>query len=148
MLILEPAAGRAVVALSNSAASPDVADLAQHIFVGSRVAPTPAVPSPPPTPTIRTAVSLPVAELDKFVGRYTFDAGFVLSITRHAGFLYVVREDMPLTSRSQILPEAALSFFWKAVDAQIRFTTDASGVVTGAVMIADGQQLPAKRLAR
>jgi hypothetical protein len=72
----------------------------------------------------------------------------VISITRQGGFLYVVREDAPLTSRSQILPEAALSFFWKAVDAQIRFTTDASGVVTGAVMIADGQQLPAKRVAR
>jgi CubicO group peptidase (beta-lactamase class C family) len=148
MLILEPAAGSAVVALTNSAASPDVVDLAQHIFVGSRVAPTPGVPPPPPTPVARTEVSLPAAELDKFVGRYAFDAGFVISITRHGGFLYVVREDAPLTSRSQILPEAALSFFWKSVDAQIRFTTDASGVVTGAVMIADGQQLPARRLAR
>jgi serine-type D-Ala-D-Ala carboxypeptidase/endopeptidase len=148
MLILEPAAGRAVVALSNSAASPDPVDLAQHIFAGSRVAPTPAVPPPPPTPVARTAVSLPSTELDKVVGRYAFDAGFVISITRHGGFLYVVREDAPLTSRSQILPEAALSFFWKAVDAQIRFTTDASGVVTGAVMTADSQQLPARRLAR
>ena len=148
MLILEPAAGRAVVALSNSAASPDVVDLAQHIFVGSRVAPTPLVPPPLPTPIARTAITLPAAELDQFVGRYAFDAGFVLAIARHGGFLYVVREDAPLTSRSQILPEAALSFFWKAVDAQIRFTTDASGVVTGAVMIADGQQFSAKRVAR
>ena len=147
MLILEPAAGKAVVALSNSAASPDVVDLAQHIFVGSRVAPTPAVPPPPPTPVARTEISLPVAELDRFVGRYAFDAGFVISISRHGGFLYVVREDAPLTSRSQILPEAALSFFWKAMDAQIRFTTDASGVVTGAVIVADGQQLPARRVA-
>jgi serine-type D-Ala-D-Ala carboxypeptidase/endopeptidase len=148
MLMLEPAAGKAVVALSNSAASPDVVDLAQHVFVGSRVAPTPAVPPPPPTPVARTEISMPVAELDKLVGRYAFDAGFVISITRHGGFLYVVREDAPLTSRSQILPEAALSFFWKAMDAQIRFTTDASGVVTGAVMIADGQQFRAKRVAR
>ena len=148
MLILEPAAGRAVVALSNSAASPDVVDLAQHVFVGSRVAPTPAVPPPPPTPVARTEVSLPAAELDKVVGRYAFDAGFVIAITRHGEFLYVVREDAPLTSRSQILPEAPLSFFWKAVDAQIRFTTDASGVVTGAIMSADGQQLAARRLAR
>jgi hypothetical protein len=112
------------------------------------VAPTPALPPPPPTPPLRTAVSLPVAELDKFVGRYAFDAGFVLSVMRHDGFLYVHREDMPGTSRSQILPESALTFFWKSLDAQLRFTTDASGVVTGAVMIADGQQLPARRLAR
>lgn len=148
MLIMEPAAGRAVVALSNSAASPDVVDLAQHIFVGSRVVPTPVVPPPPPPFIVRTAITLSAGELDKFVGRYAFDAGFVIAITRHGGFLYVVREDAPLISRSQILPEAALSFFWKAVDAQIRFTTDASGVVTGAVMTADRQQFPAKRLTR
>ena len=51
----------------------------------------------------------------------------------------VTGPDLPL------FPEAPLKFFWKAVDAQIRFTTDASGQVTGAVFVQNGQSLTGNR---
>jgi CubicO group peptidase (beta-lactamase class C family) len=146
VLILEPAKGRAVVALVNSAAEPGPEDLAFNIVGGQTVLPTPTVP-PAPAPFVpRTEISLPVAELDKVAGRYDFGPGFVLAITRDGGYLYAQREGMPGALRLQIVPEAPLAFFWKRIDAQIRFTTDASGMVTGAV-VTQGRQTVGRRLA-
>jgi CubicO group peptidase (beta-lactamase class C family) len=150
ILILEPAKGRAVVALVNSRAEPGPEDLAFNIVGGQRVQPTPAVPPAPPPFVPRTEISLPVPELDKVTGRYVFDAGFVSTITRDGGYLYAQshREGGPGGPRLQILPEAPLTFFWKAMDAQIRFTIDASGMVTGAVLTQQGRQLAGRRVPR
>jgi hypothetical protein len=149
ILILEPAKGRAVVALVNSAAEPGPEDLAFNIVGGQPVLPTPAVPPAPPPFVPRTAISLPVAALDKVAGRYDFGAGFVVAITRDGGYLYAhaQREGVPGGRRLQIVPEAPLAFFWKAMDAQIRFTTDAGGMVTGAVVIDRGKQMVGRRVA-
>jgi hypothetical protein len=148
ILILEPAKGRAVVALVNSAAEPGPEDLAFNIVGGQPVLPTPAVPPAPPPFVPRTAISLPVAELDTIAGRYDFGSGFVVAITRDGGYLYAQaqREGVPGAPRLQIVPEAPLAFFWKAMDAQIRFTTDAGGMVTGAVLT-QGKQMVGRRLA-
>jgi CubicO group peptidase (beta-lactamase class C family) len=147
ILILEPAKGRAVVALANSAAEPGPTDLAFNIVGGQPVARTPAVPPAPPPFVPRTAISLPVAELDKVAGRYDFGS-FVVVITRDGEYLYgyAQREGVPAAPRLQIVPEAPLAFFWKAMDAQIRFTTDASGMVTGAVLT-QGRQMVGRRVA-
>jgi len=147
ILILEPAKGRAVVALANSAAEPGPTDLAFNIVGGQQVQPTPAVPPAPPPFVPRTAISLPVAELDKVAGRYEFP-GFVVVIRRDGEYLYAQaqREGVPGAPRQQILPEAPLAFFFKAMDAQIRFTTDASGMVTEAVLT-QGRQMVGRRVA-
>jgi CubicO group peptidase (beta-lactamase class C family) len=146
ILILEPAKGRAVVALVNSKAEPGPEDLAFNIVGGQPVQPTPAVPPAPPPFVPRTAISLPVAELDKVAGRYDFGS-FVVAITRDGEYLYTQaqREGVP-GLRLQIVPEAPLAFFWKAMDAQIRFTTDAGGMVTGAVLT-QGTQIVGRRVA-
>jgi len=146
VLALEPAKGSAVVAFANSAAEPATADLALHILIGSPVAPTPAVPPAPPPPTQHTEISLPAAELDKFVGRYDFGSGFVIAVTRNGEALYARREGIAGAPAMQIVPEAPLAFFWRAVDAQIRFTTDASGAVTGADFTQGELSLAGRRL--
>jgi CubicO group peptidase (beta-lactamase class C family) len=147
VLILEPAKGRAVVVLVNSAADPGPEDLAFNIVAGQAVAATPAVPPAPPPFVPRTAIALPVSELDKVAGRYDFGPGFVLAITRNGDYLYAQREGVAGALRLQILPEAPLVFFWKALDAQIRFTTDAGGIVTGAVATDRGKQMIGRRVA-
>ena len=148
ILILERAKGRAVVALVNSAAEPGPEDLAFNIVGGQTVRPTPAVPPAPPPFVPRTEISLPTAELDKIAGRYAFDSGFVLTITRDGGYLYAQGQREGATGpRQQIVPEAPLAFFWKAMDAQIRFTTDASGAVTGAEGNDRGRQMVGRRIA-
>ncbi len=147
ILALEPAKGRAVVALSNSQAQPGPGDIALHILIGLPVAPTPAVPSAPPPRTSHIEITLPAEALDKVVGRYQMDfAGVpgVVAITRDGATLRAQRADVPGAPALPIYPEAPLAFFWKAVDAQIRFTTDASGVVTGAMLSQGGATFTGK----
>lgn len=146
VLALEPAKGRAAVTLINSAVEPAATDLVLHILLGTPVAPTPPVPSAPPPPVKRTEISLPAAEFDRFVGRYRFEAGFVIAVTHEGGTLRVLREGVAGASALPIFPEAPLAFFWKAVDAQIRFTTDASGEVAGAVLTQGGQSFTGRRV--
>ena len=145
-MMLEPARRTAVVVLTNAAAEPASDDLALHILIGAPVAPTPAVPPAPPPPSKHTEISLPVAELEKFVGRYDFGSGIVIAITNDGGSLYAKREGIPGAPALPIVPEAPRAFFWKAVDAQIRFSVDASGVVTGASFSQGGQSLTGRRL--
>lgn len=142
---LEPARGHAVIVFANSAAEPSTADLMFHILLGSPVAPTPPVT---PAPLKRTEISLPAEDLQKFVGRYDFGPGFIIVINRDGGTLRAQREDVSDAPALQIFPEAPLAFFWKDVDAQIRFTTDASGVVTGAEFTQGELSLMGRRVGR
>jgi hypothetical protein len=96
--------------------------------------PAAPVPPAPPPPTKHTEIALPAADLDKFVGRYDFGNGLVIAVTRDATTLRVLREGVPGAQALPIFPEAPLAFFWKALDAQIRFSTDASGAVNGAAL--------------
>jgi D-alanyl-D-alanine-carboxypeptidase/D-alanyl-D-alanine-endopeptidase len=141
-LALEPSSGRAVVALANAAAEPSAADLALHLLVGAPMAPTPRVPAPPPPPAERTEVTLPVAELDRVVGRYDFGDGINV-ITREGDRLLSSRAGVQTLP---IYPEAPLQFFFKAIDAQYRFTTDEAGNVDGVVFTMPGLERTGKRI--
>jgi D-alanyl-D-alanine-carboxypeptidase/D-alanyl-D-alanine-endopeptidase len=134
MLVLEPAKGRAAVVLINSMAEPSAGDLALHLLLGTAVLPTAPVPPAPPPPTIHTEIAMPAAALEKFVGRYDFGNGLVIAVSRDGAMLRVLREGIPGEQALPIFPEAPLAFFWKAMDAQIRFNTDASGAVIGATL--------------
>jgi len=146
ILALEPSKGRAVVALANSQAQPPPADIALHALVGMAVGPTPPVPAPPPPPTQHTEITLPADALDKFVGRYDFGPGFTVAVTRDGATLKVLREEAPGAQPLPVYPEAPLSFFWKALDASIRFTIDAGGAVTGAEIKQGSATFAGKRI--
>jgi D-alanyl-D-alanine-carboxypeptidase/D-alanyl-D-alanine-endopeptidase len=146
LLAIEPSKGRAVTVLVNSAVEPSAADLGLHILIGSPVQPTLPVPPAPPPPKQRTEITLPAEALDKLVGRYDFGSGFVIAITRDGAALRAQREGIPGAPALQIFPEAPLAFFWKEVDAQLRFTTDPSGAVTDAEFAQGSMKLPGKRL--
>lgn len=141
-LLLEPAKDTAIVALANSGAEPSTTDIAMHLLVGSRIAPTPAVAEPPVIPA-RTEVELPVEELDRVVGRYDFGDG-VNIIKREGGQLVSIREGVPTLP---IFPEAPLRFFFKAINAQLRFTIDDAGGVDGVVFTMPGMERTAKKIA-
>jgi hypothetical protein len=146
MLALEPMQGRAVVALANTAAEPSTVDLVHHILIGRPVAPTPPVPPAPPPPTQHAEISLPAEQLEKFVGRYDFGSRIIIAITREGAVLRAQREGVVGAQALQIFPKAPLAFFWKAVDAQIEFTTDANGAVIGAGLSQGGQLLTGTRI--
>ena len=140
---IEPAKGRAVVALVNAAVEPSASDLGLHLLVGSPVAPTPPVPAAPP---VRAEVTLPLAELERVVGRYEIAPGVAIAFTLDGGMLRARNEAVPSAQAFPVYAEAPLSFFWKVVDAQVRFTADADGKVTGMVLSQGGQQIPGTKL--
>jgi hypothetical protein len=138
----------AVVVLLNSAVEPSATDFALHLLAGAPLAPLQPIPPAPPAANARTEVTLPVAELDRVVGRYEFGSGVVFVVTRDGDTLRAKREGAISGPTLPIFAEAPLAFFWKAVDAQIRFTADAGGAVTGAVVSQGGQELTGRRVAQ
>jgi hypothetical protein len=147
MIALAPVRGVAVVALANSTAEPATTDLGLHILAGFPLAPTPAVPAPPPPPVARTEVALPQTELQRVAGRYDFGGGVQFAVTLEGDKLSAQRLGAITGPVLEIFAEAPLAFFWKAVDAQIRFTTDADGKVIGAEFTQDGATLTGRKLA-
>ena len=101
---------------------------------------------PPTASTQHTEISLPLADLDKFVGRYDLGKEFLIAVARDGATLWVLRLNVPGAQPGPIFPEAPLAFFWKVIDAQIRFTADASGAVTGAEITQGGRLFTGKRL--
>jgi hypothetical protein len=148
LIAIEPAKGRAVVTLVNSAAEPSAADIGLRVLTGSPVAPTPAVPPAPPPPSTHTEVALTPAELDRVAGNYNFGGAVIIAIIRDGNVLRAQRVGVPGAQGSSIYPEGPLAFFWKVIDAQIRFTTDASGKVTGAELVQGAAHLTGTRVER
>jgi D-alanyl-D-alanine-carboxypeptidase/D-alanyl-D-alanine-endopeptidase len=128
------------VVLSNQVAS--VSDLARRLV-------QPAFPLEAPSITkARTEISLSVAALDRYAGRYEA-AG--------EGVFIVVREDTFLTFEApgewglpklRLRPETAQDFFVSELPLLVKFESDAGGRVTGMLITPPrGQKaIPAKRL--
>jgi hypothetical protein len=101
----------------------------------------------PPTglpPRQRTAIELPVSALSPYVGVYQLVPGWELRVTLQNSALSVASSlgGAPL----RLWPETKSDFFLKEVDAQLTFTRDATGAVTGAVIHQFGRDRPAKKI--
>jgi D-alanyl-D-alanine-carboxypeptidase/D-alanyl-D-alanine-endopeptidase len=144
VLALLPAEGKAVVVLANAAAEPATTDLGLHILAGFPRAPTPPVPPAPPPVAARTEISLPAAELDKFVGRFDFRGGVVFVFTREGDKLFARRDGAG--PKLQIFPEAPLKFFWKVVNADVTFIAEANGKINEADFKQDSYSAKGKRV--
>jgi uncharacterized damage-inducible protein DinB len=82
-------------------------------------------------PKQRTAIELPVATLSPYVGTYELAPGFELVVTLSDGELSI--RSTPGGSTVRLWPESAVGFFVNDVDAQVTFTRNAHGAVTGLV---------------
>jgi CubicO group peptidase (beta-lactamase class C family) len=99
-----------------------------------------AVPVVPPGPK---AISVPASTLQKYVGEYQLEPGFVITITREGDQLSAQATGQP---GAPIYPESKTKFFYKVVEAQISFVQSANGPVTGLVLHQNGRDLPAKKI--
>ncbi|MDP1889782.1 MAG: serine hydrolase, partial [Gemmatimonadaceae bacterium] len=124
--------GEGIVVLANTANSVD--EIGMHLLD-----PSFPLPSPPKT---RVAVSLPEATLDRYVGTFELAPAFALVITREGAQLHLQATGQP---RFSLFAEKEDEFFLKVVDAQVTFTKDGAGVVTGLVLHQNGAHLPAKK---
>lgn len=133
-----PARGAGVVVLSNTARSVD--DLALALLTGG---PIPGA-APPTTaaaaPVARTAITLPAAALERFVGEYPLAPTFVITVRREGDRLFAQATGQPAF---ELFAASPTTFFLRVVDAQLEFQTDAAGTVTGLVLMQNGVRQPA-----
>ena len=95
-------------------------------------------------PKQRKAIDLPAAELPPYVGVYELAPGVQLEVTTRDGTLYV-RSSMG-GNAVRLWPESRSDFFVKEADAQVTFSRNASGAVTGLVLHQYGRDRPARRV--
>jgi hypothetical protein len=129
----DPARRVGVVILSNSATSVD--DLGFHL-VNER--------SPlhlPPSPPVEVAQDTTV--LERYVGAYSLGPGVVMSVTRTGAKLYV---RLTRQQRFRVFATSDSTYRLTAVDAQLEFHRDASGVATEVILHQGGRDLPAKKI--
>jgi serine-type D-Ala-D-Ala carboxypeptidase/endopeptidase len=146
VIAIEPAKRRAAIALANTSIEPAPADIALRVLTGSPVAPTPPVPPAPPPVAARTEISLPAAELDRFVGRFDFGTGVTFVFTRDGDRLLAQRQGLITGPVLQIYPETPLKFFWRIVNAEVTFVADADGKINAAQFKQDTYSAPGKRV--
>jgi hypothetical protein len=96
----------------------------------------------PPRP--RTAVELPASELSRYVGVYQLAMGLELEVTMRDGAL--LGRSNAGGAAVRLWPEGGTDFFVKEADAQVTFTRDASGAVTGLVLHQYGRDRPGRKI--
>jgi len=83
----------------------------------------------------RKEISLDPKVLDTYVGEYPLAPAFIIKITRDGSRLMAQATAQP---EFEIFAEKEDEFFFKVVDAQLTFTKDASGTVTGLILHQNG----------
>jgi len=96
-----------------------------------------------PLPSPRQEVEIDPKLYDRLVGDYELAPNFIFSIIRRGDKLISQATGQP---EVEIFPESELRFFLKVVDAQVDFTVDSSGRVTGLVLHQGGRDLPARKI--
>ena len=128
----DEATGLGVVVLTNSAVGVD--DIALHLL-------DPAVPLAP-IPQRRVAIAVAPEILRRYPGEYMLAPTFSLTITFENGALFAQatgQEKLPLYAESET------KFFLRAADAQLTFTSDSTGTVTGVILHQNGQNIPGRK---
>jgi hypothetical protein len=95
-------------------------------------------------PKARVAIDLPANAMSPYVGVYELGPGVQLDVTMRDGALYAKSNSGGEAVR--LWPESVRDFFVKEIDAQVSFTRDASGAVTGLVLHQYGRDRPARKL--
>jgi len=95
-------------------------------------------------PKQRKAIDLPVAALSQYVGTYELAPGVELEITLRDGSLFI--RSSTGGDAVHLWPESSLDFFVKEVDAQVTFSRNTSGAVTGLVLHQYGRDRAARKI--
>ena len=88
-------------------------------------------------------VAIDRSGLTALAGRYALSPGLELAVTVEDGRIFA---QAPRQPRNELVPEAERTFFLRAVDAQITFTADEAGRVTGLILYQNGLETDAPRL--
>jgi len=133
-IAFERDSGRAVVVLAN--ASQDIDDIGLFVLGAGRLRDAPSA-------VAHTEITLDPATLNRFVGEYRLAPTFSITITKENGTLWAQATGQ---QKFPIFPEAPERFFYKVVDAQLVFTVDSGGAVTGLTLHQNGSAVPGTRV--
>ena len=86
---------------------------------------------------------VPVDSLKLYAGRYDFMNGAVMQITLEGNKLFA---QLSGQEKFEIFPSSQNEFFWKVVEARIKFIRDDNGVISHGVFRQNGQELNVKKL--
>ncbi|GLQ12167.1 penicillin-binding protein [Devosia yakushimensis] len=127
--------GEGVVVLANQVTQTGIEDIGFHLLDAS----LPLAVQPAP----RATVEIDRAVLPGYAGEYQLGPEFHLTVTAENGRLFVKASGQ---DKFEVFPESATRFFYRQVDAQISFETDASGAATGLILHQNGQDIAGRKL--
>jgi len=93
--------------------------------------------------TVSDSVKVDESILKTYVGRYDYTQGAVLLVTLEGNQLEAQLTGQP---KFPIYPSSKNEFYWKVVDATVKFVTDEKGNVTHAIHNQNGSQFDAMKL--
>lgn len=82
-------------------------------------------------------------DLDRFTGRYELMNVGVLNVTAEGDRLFAQLSGQP---RFEIFPSSEYEYFWKVVEARLKFDKSENGEINSATLFQGGQELKARRL--
>lgn len=131
----DPTNRAGVVVLANAAQSED--DLGFHLLDPKQALAKAKARADQPEARV------PTAQLDRYVGRYQLAPGVFFNLRREGNRLMA-----QLTGQSyyEIYPKSSTSFFYKVVDAQINFNTDAAGQAQSLTLHQNGIDQTAEKI--
>ena len=132
-MAFDPRQHVAVVALTNAATNVGVDDIGWHVLDPS-VAIT----------RVHTRTAVPADVLQRYVGRYKFDDGVVMTVVREEDHLVV---QMTGQGPSAIFASGPREFFPEDIEAQFVFAESGTAPAQSLVLNQDGQTYKAQRLA-
>jgi hypothetical protein len=94
-------------------------------------------------PEAPETVSVPEPVMDRYVGRYELQPGFIISIRRDGARLFAQATAQP---EFEIFAESETKFFYRVVEAQITFNSDETGKAASLTLHQGGRNMPAERL--
>ena len=95
------------------------------------------------TPVERTEVDVAVEILETYVGEYELRPGFSIVVTLEGGALFALPTGQ---SKVGLFAESDSRFFLRVVEAQVSFTTDDAGAVTGLILHQGGRNQAARKV--
>jgi hypothetical protein len=90
-----------------------------------------------------TDTSFSKADLKNYEGRFDYGSGMVLTVTAEADKLYA---QMTGQARFEIFPMGNDEFYWKVVDARIKFLKNEAGEIEGGIHYQGGREINVKKL--
>jgi CubicO group peptidase (beta-lactamase class C family) len=138
----DPDARAGVVLLTNAASAAGPDDIGRHLL--DSTSPLLAAGSPVlAQPKSRTQIALDPAVFDRYVGRYQLAPAVFFTITRD-GERFLAQ----LTGQAayEVFAEGERDFFYKVVDAQLTFETDAQGKAVALMLNQNGIKQRAPRI--